>query len=105
MLCTFFKPILQQNKTKTSSNPLFPVLFPGRKRTKRAFSGNMELVFGLVIGRHCRRRVDKIPLSFFSEPEIFGLAPPTEDFRKNPEVGASGSGVVSGKNVIEIQFN
>jgi hypothetical protein len=36
---------------------------------------------------------------------MFGLAPPTEDFRKNPEVGASGSGVVSGKNVIEIQFN
>jgi hypothetical protein len=39
--------------------------------------------------------VDQMPLFFLSEPEIVGLAPPTEDFRKNPEVGAFfGVGVV-----------
>jgi hypothetical protein len=35
----------------------------------------------------------KLLCPFFRTPEIFDSAPPTEDFRKNPEVGASGSGV------------
>jgi hypothetical protein len=55
---------------------------------KIAFSGNMESGFWIWASSSLPAEADKVTLFFLWEPEIFVLAPPTEDFRKNPEVGA-----------------